>query len=157
MGTPPIEEQEFLGGVKVVQIEDLRIARGLSRRPHSACPHVRLVYDEKERRVWCKDCESDIEGFDAFRLLVERSHAHQKDLIERMAKVEEAEAAALLSLAARAIDKIWRTRKSTPCCPHCRQALLPEDFKEGRPITMSADLARAQRDKMRRATTPPKD
>ena len=43
--TPPIVEQEYLSGLKVVDIGDLRVARGMSRRPVSTCHHRPLVYD----------------------------------------------------------------------------------------------------------------
>jgi hypothetical protein len=71
MSKAPIEPQEYLYGVKVVQIEDLRVARGLTRRPFSSCRHKSLTYDDKERRIWCRDCETEVEAFDAFVGLVE--------------------------------------------------------------------------------------
>lgn len=143
MGTPPIEEKEFLGGVTVVNIEDLRIARGMSRRVHSACPHVRLVYDENERRAWCKDCETDIEAFDAFLMLVERFDAHHKRLLARETAVAEAEKFQARTLAARELDKAWRKQKSVPACPHCSHGLFPEDFKNG-VATLDIEYARAR-------------
>jgi hypothetical protein len=48
----PIIPQSFIGGVKVVDIGDLRVARGLSRRTHAACKHDQLIYDANERRIW---------------------------------------------------------------------------------------------------------
>lgn len=51
MSNAPIEPHEYLYGVKVVQIEDLRVARGLTRRPVSSCRHRKMVYDDKERRI----------------------------------------------------------------------------------------------------------
>ena len=51
MGDAPIEPQEYLSGPTVVDIGDLRVARGLSRRPFSGCAHHSLVYDNKERRI----------------------------------------------------------------------------------------------------------
>lgn len=38
MSDAPIEPHEYLYGVKVVQIEDLRVARGLTRRPRLVLP-----------------------------------------------------------------------------------------------------------------------
>jgi hypothetical protein len=48
---PPIEPLDYVGGVAVVVIGDVRVARGMSRRHHSSCPHVQLIYDQKERRL----------------------------------------------------------------------------------------------------------
>ncbi|WP_245006764.1 hypothetical protein ACK3BE_20030 [Pseudomonas mandelii] len=53
MSDAPIEPPDYLYGVNVVQIEDLRVAKGMSRRLASSCQHKKLVYDDKERRVWC--------------------------------------------------------------------------------------------------------
>lgn len=71
----PIEPQDYIYGVKVVQIEDLRVARGLTRRPLSSCAHKKLVYDHNERRIWCSDYETEVEAFDAFEGLVSRLSA----------------------------------------------------------------------------------
>ena len=112
--TPPIEPQDYLYGVKVVDIGDIRIARGLSRRPHASCPHHHLVYDQKERRVWCSDCERDVEAFDAYMLLVQ-NFATAYERIERLhTEAHEASKFSLVSRAAKAIDKQWRRKKMVP-------------------------------------------
>jgi len=36
---PPIIEQEYIAGVRVVDIGDYRVARGMTRRAHNSCPH----------------------------------------------------------------------------------------------------------------------
>lgn len=146
MTDKPIEPQEFTHGVKVVQIEDLRIARGLTRRPKSACRHKSLVFDDKERRVWCEDCESEVDAFDAFKGLCEVWDRGMKGLQRQLREVEEAKQLQLRSRAAKALDKVWRGRRSVPLCPHCRSALLPEDVANGL-ATTSRTFAEAQRKK----------
>ena len=125
---PPIMETDFRSGLTVIDIGDVRVARGLSRRPHSACKHVRLVYDPRERRIWCKDCEKDVDGFDAFQILAERSHAFKAALDKREQQVSEAEAFTARSRAVKELDRFWRSRNHSPCCPHCKRGLLPEDM-----------------------------
>ena len=39
--------------------------------PLSSCRHRKMVYDERERRIWCSDCETEVEPFDAFMHLVQ--------------------------------------------------------------------------------------
>ena len=131
MSDAPIEPKEYLAGVKVVQIEDLRVARGLTRRPLSSCGHQHMIYDDLERRVWCSDCESEVEPFDAFMGLVERLDRHIKNLESRERKVKEAESFALRSRAAKVMDEAWRKTSLAPLCPHCRAAILPEDVAGG--------------------------
>ena len=81
---PPIAPLDYVSGVTVVNIGDVRVARGMSRRHHSSCPHIQLIYDQNERRIWCNDCERDVEAFDAFRGLVERYSSAVADLKQRV-------------------------------------------------------------------------
>lgn len=140
---PPIVEPGFIGGVTVVDIGDVRVARGLSRRHSSSCPHRGLVYDNHERRIWCKDCEKDVEAFDAFTLLVSNYSVALDQLARREKNVKEAETFQLRSLAAKEIDKAWRHKNMIPACPHCGHGLFPEDFKNGVKGMIGRDYAAA--------------
>jgi hypothetical protein len=131
MADEPIEEQSYVAGVTVVDIGDLRVARGMTRRPHSACRHLRVLYDINERRIWCKDCETTVDPFDAFKNLVEWHFSALAGLEQRETRLKEAEQFQVRSLAAKEIDKAWRSRTMIPCCPHCHGGLFPEDFKGG--------------------------
>jgi hypothetical protein len=51
----------------------------------------------------------------------------------------------VISRAAKEVDKVWRSRHMAPCCPHCKTALLPEDFANGVKRAVSKELARAYR------------
>jgi hypothetical protein len=146
MSDAPIKPEDFRHGVKVVDIGDLRVARGLTRRPHCTCLHRKLVYDTKERRIWCEDCESEVEPFDAFAGLVEFFDGASKKLERRQQELKDAEQAAARSLAVKALDKIWRSRTRAPLCPHCDEALLPEDMTKGL-AQASRELIRARRRK----------
>lgn len=127
----PIDPQEYLFGQSVIQIEDLRVARGLTRRPASSCKHKQLVYDDKERRIWCKDCEAEVEPFDAFIGLCSVFSAGLSSLNRRRQAVEEAEAFQVRSRAAKVMDEVWRSKTMAPLCPHCHAAILPEDVAGG--------------------------
>ncbi|QEA38625.1 hypothetical protein FGL86_05720 [Pistricoccus aurantiacus] len=144
MSDMPIEPQDFCGGVKVVDFGDLRVARGLTRRPVASCRHLHLVYDNNERRVWCEDCESEVEPFDAFKAVCENIDSATNRLKRREQEVKEAEQFATRSRAVKALDKAWRSHHQAPMCPHCREALLPEDFSSGA-MTTGRELARAAR------------
>lgn len=147
--TPPIVPQDYLSGVKIVDIGDLRVARGRSRRPVSVCKHSQLVYDSNERRVWCKECETDIEAFDAFELLVGYFNAAANRLERREELVREAEEHSLISRAAKVVDHAWRSRRMAPDCPHCQTPLLPEDFANGIKSSTGTEFARARRQALR--------
>lgn len=147
---PPIEPQDYGFGVKVIDFGDARVARGLSRRPYSACRHRQLVYDDKERRIWCKDCEHNVEHFEAFKVLVENSHAFISHITRREREVAEAEQQALHLIATKNLEKTWRGRTMAVACPHCRGGLLPDDFKNIGTCT-SAELELQRRKKTAQA------
>lgn len=128
---PPIEPQTFNGGVSVVDFGDYRVSRGFSRRHPASCIHKNMVYDLQERRIWCKDCETNVEGFDAFKTIVESFNSAVKRLKRRQEEVFAAENHNLISIAAKIIDEAWRKKNMIPCCPHCDRGLAPEDFKHG--------------------------
>ncbi|MCU1736345.1 MULTISPECIES: hypothetical protein [unclassified Pseudomonas] len=145
MSDAPTEPQEYLYGVKVVQIEDLRVARGMTRRPGSACRHKRLVYDDKERRVWCSDCEAEVEAFDAFIGIVEVFSAGMSSLKRRRSELDEAEKFQIRSRAAKVMDDAWRSTKMAPLCPHCMTAILPDDVAGGVAKTSKALVLAARK------------
>lgn len=144
MSDKPIDPQDYCVGLKVVDIGDIRVARGETRRPRSTCRHRHMVYDNKERRIWCSDCETEVEPFDAFMLLAEQMDGHIKRLQRREQEVSEAEQFAARSRAAKKLDSYWRGRSLVPLCPHCSEALLPEDVVNGLSAT-SPELVRAKR------------
>jgi hypothetical protein len=147
MSDAPIEPQDYLYGVKVVQIEDIRVARGLTRRPHSSCPHKKMVYDDKERRIWCSDCETEVEAYDAFEKLVGMFSAAASRIKRRETELAEAETFQVRGRAAKVMDEAWRSTKTAPLCPHCSTALLPEDVVGGVAKTSKALVIAARKRK----------
>ena len=145
MSDTPIDPQDFTFGVKVVQIEDLRVARGMTRRPKSTCKHKALVYDDKERRVWCSDCETEVEAFDAFMGLVEVFSAGISSINRRRQELDDAEKFQIRSRAAKTMDEAWRSHKMAPLCPHCRNAILPEDVASGLAMTSKSLVTAARK------------
>lgn len=145
MDKPPIEELNYVGA-DVLKIGDIRIARGMTRRPRTTCTHERTTYDVEERRVWCSDCESEVEPFDAFHLIVRRLTEFQEALRRRLDELERAEAKALTLIAAKNLEREWRSRTTVPACPHCREALFPGLFKHSMHIpVVSKALAEQKR------------
>lgn len=144
----PIKEMDFVSGVKVVNIGDIRVARGLSYRPYTSCPHVSLVYDDRERRVWCKDCQHNIESFDAFKILTQNAHAAYAEINRMWAEAKAAQEHTIHLIATKNIERAWRGKTMAIACPHCRGGLLPEDFT---PISAmgSAEIERARRKKLK--------
>lgn len=131
MSDKPVVPQEYKYGFKVVDIGDLRIARGQTRRPATACKHLKIVYDDQERRIWCQDCEQEVEAYDAFKGLAEFHHGAVAKLKRREEAVKEAESFQARSRAVKVMDEVWRSKTMAPMCPHCSEAILPEDVARG--------------------------
>lgn len=143
--TPPIEPMDFLLGVNVVDIGDLRVARGMSRRPVSSCKHHPLRYDQRERRIWCSDCETDVEPFDAFVMLVENFSRANDDIKRRRDELAKAESHTILRVAAKRMDELFRRKNMVPACPHCGQGIFPEDVQGMGSINREWESARRAR------------
>jgi hypothetical protein len=142
---PPIEPLDYISGVKIVDIGDIRVARGMSRRPTSSCRHRQLHYDHHERRIWCADCEQNIEAFDAFKQLVEQFAEATRRIEKRSAELAEAEIFQARTIAARTLDEAWRSRTMIPACPTCGYGLFPEDFRHGISSSLGREYAEAKR------------
>lgn len=146
MDDTPIDKEEYMYGVKVVDIGDLRVARGKTRRPKTTCKHLNITYCTNERRIFCDDCQSAVDPFDIVVGIAEFLDGETKKLISRRRELDEAISFNLRSIAAKNIDSVWRGRRMAPICPHCKSALLPEDFKTIG-ATVSVEFARKRREK----------
>jgi hypothetical protein len=106
-----------------------------------------MVYDKQERRVWCKDCENDVNAFDAFMLLIENYSGAISQLNRDREELDGAMQFSAHQRATKALDEAWRSHKMCPCCPHCKSGLLPEDFADGIGARVSKEYERARRTK----------
>lgn len=139
MSKNPIIPQNFACGINVVDIGDIRVARGLTRREFPRCPHQAMMYDDKERRVWCSDCETEVEPFDAFKRLVEMHAKAQRVYAKMREEALAAQQANITRIACKNLQKEWASNRTIPACPSCNTGLLPDDFK-GRIKTISKAL-----------------
>lgn len=93
------------------------------------CRHNHLLYNVTEQTVQCKDCNRVINPFQAFMSLVrywEDATAGLRRRQEEIAALERRVDAGLLK-ATRNVDHAWRSKKMVPTCPHCHEAIFPED------------------------------
>lgn len=130
---------------EVIDLADMRIRLGRTPIKATKCEHRHVLYSTSERRVWCEDCERTIDAFDALMTVSRYFEKMVGDLRRRHAAVRAAEEAALVSRAAKAVDRVWRGHRMAPCCPHCSGALLPEDFASGPRMETSREIEVARR------------
>lgn len=115
----------------VVDIGDLRVARGYSRRPIMMCHHHQIVIDEKERRLWCKDCEQEVDPYDYIKVFITQYRIARSKLIQERDEIEESKRFSARLIATRVLEKAWRKKNTVPCCPHCKRGISPEDVAQG--------------------------
>lgn len=132
----------------VINLADVRVRYGFPAGP--SCVHHDLTYCTSERRIWCNGCKRTIDSFDAFMVLARNFHDMLRDVTHRENQLQEALEHNVTSRAAKEVDKLWRSRRLAPCCPHCRAPLLPEDFAGGVRASVSAELERQRRKKARK-------
>ena len=106
----------------------------------AACAHKDLIYDQKDRRIWCCSCEKSIDNFDAVMLLVSYFNRMTGDLARRQHAVDTTMNSSLNRRAAKAIDRAWSGKSMAVACPHCRYGILPEDFERGVPLMTSREI-----------------
>lgn len=143
----PITKIDFLHGVKVVDIGDMRVSRGMTRRAPAVCKHLHLTYCDAERRIFCDDCEKTISGYDAFISMIEFFDRQIKYLKAAEEKIKEAQQHNVRRMATKALDDVWQKHSSIPCCPHCNAGLLPDDFLKNRIKVISKEMEIARRKK----------
>lgn len=115
----------------VVELRDLRIARARHNPLRNKCRHRSLAFNDLERRIHCDDCGETVEAYDAFKTLCNSWEEATRKLKRREEAVKKSEAHSIRSRAAKVMDDEWRRRSTVPLCPHCTEALLPEDIVKG--------------------------
>lgn len=110
----------------VVQIGDFRVT--LARRERrGVCQHLRITLDPTGEIVKCDDCGEMISAWYALQTLVGWWGEAAAELSARQARQAEAEAKTVGLRAAQRVERAWRSRTMVPTCPHCHEAIFPED------------------------------
>lgn len=105
------------------------------------CKHHHMTLDEHGGTVDCDDCGKNLSAFAVLCHFVREWGKIQEWKAECHAYGQKMRDEALLTWrtyrswrphlrAAQYIEKQWRG-KMAPCCPHCGNGLLPEDFLDG--------------------------
>ena len=108
--------------------------RGARLSKDDRCEHKKITLDDNGDIVTCDECGRQLDAYLMLRRMCEKWGAHQRELDvyrdeiqafrDRIAR--EAEGSLALR-AARRVEKAWRSHSMAPICPHCREAILPED------------------------------
>lgn len=132
---------------EVIDLAGVRVEFGRPARTVQRCEHKRVTYSQEERRVWCRDCERTIDGFDAFMTFVRYYEHIERAVRQKMTEANAAMEATIHRRATKAVDKAWSSGLPAISCPHCRGGILPEDFADGVTRRSSREYELARRKK----------
>jgi hypothetical protein len=133
---------------ELIDLAGVRIQRGIPKYNPNQCKHKNILYhcSHSERRIWCSDCERDIEPFDAFMIFARQFEEMISEAQDMRQKAAEALRTTARLRATKVLDKAWSGNVMAVACPHCRGGLLPEDFARGSDQTSrEIEIARRNR------------
>lgn len=113
------------------------------------CRHQRVTLDDMGHIVECDDCGKQIEAFWYLVNLCqqwEEWRQYRERIQNEKRALEEDKAAHIHLIAARKVEKVWRSTKYVPCCPHCREPIFAGDkFGDhyvSKPLALRARMAK---------------
>jgi len=123
----------------ILQFGDLKFEHKRNSHP---CRHNHIVYSVSDRSTFCEDCQNPIDAFTAYQRLLEYWEAIERNLEARKRELAELEerAGKHILRATRLVDEAWRSKTMVPVCPHCKQAIFPEDGFGGHQVDKKTEI-----------------
>jgi len=112
----------------VIDIDALRVARK-SRyvRPVGECRHMHVTLDDNGDIVKCDDCGVQLSAYWAIGHFVEYYQRAIAKLTHAQNQLNQAQEQGVHLIAARRVERAWRSRTMVPACPHCGEGIGPKD------------------------------
>jgi hypothetical protein len=110
----------------------IRIGNVIKRdfsRP-TACHHQRFSVDEKNKKVYCQDCEAEVPAIDAMITIAKKGSMYDQTTEAAYEQRKELENWQPRLLKLRELEKQWRGNL-LPCCPFCNHGLFMDDLLKG--------------------------
>ena len=111
---------------QILEIGEFRIKRERQAKS-DGCKHDRLTLDDDAEIVICDSCEKQVGSYAALRKFVDQWDKLQKRVESQRRMIAEAAEKTIGLRAAQRVEEAWRSRSMVPTCPHCREAILPND------------------------------
>ncbi|CAG9194100.1 hypothetical protein BCAR13_110102 [Paraburkholderia caribensis] len=112
----------------VIDIDALRVARKSSYvRAAGECRHMHITLDDNGDIVKCDDCGMQLSPYWALGHFVEHYQRAIAKLTRGENELRNAQEQGISLLAARRVERAWRSRTMVPCCPHCGEGVGPKD------------------------------
>ena len=135
---------------KIVDIGEYRFRSREKKRPwdrqDTRCDHRHLTLDDQGHIVRCEKCGEVVSAYWALDMLVHDLKRLQDNAERAKASAKEAESIHLHLIAAKKVEKVWRTKEMVPACPHCDRGILPEDNLGSCRINRRLEIARRKAD-----------
>ena len=124
----------------IIQMDQIK----LERIRKGFCQHKHLCYDPQNEHIECKDCGLPVQPFKAFMVMVDNYNSAVAGLKHRHEELIELEnrSEKHLLLATRTVDRAWRRKDMLPLCPHCQEAIAPEDGFGGNMVNRKIAMER---------------
>lgn len=133
----------------VVNIGEARIKRQLEHavwQRKGQCRHLNLTLDDNGHIVRCDDCKESLSAYWVIGMITEFHRDALRNIAARERAVAADKDANLHLIAARKVEKVWRSRSMVPCCPHCGHGILPEDNLGDRQMGKRFEIARRKKE-----------
>ena len=134
-----------LGVPKVISFE-----HEAKRRNKFRCQgklHQRFVVDTMHGTVHCAECEEVVSAFHALTAIATNESLFRRQMHSIMQEYRELAGWRPWLKITKALERLWRGEMA-PCCPHCSEALLPEDMVHMNRV--NANMERRRREASKR-------
>lgn len=112
----------------VIDIDELRFTRDKRIvRPREECAHRHMTLDEEGQFVKCDDCGVQLSPYWVLNRMLDGYDRALSKIAAREQRIATAQEEGVHLLAARRLERVWRSRTMVPACPHCGEGIGPKD------------------------------
>lgn len=128
----------------VIEIGDFSVER--KRRNHGyaekgECLHRRTSMVPDGQYLTCRDCGRQVSAYWVLETLLDSYRTARDQIDQREKALADAREKSISLLAARTVEKAWRSKQMVPQCPHCRAGIFPTDRFGATMINKKIELA----------------
>lgn len=91
------------------------------------CEHLNTTLYDDGQFVRCDDCGAHLSPYWVLGNILEQIRIARGSINESRAELELQRRESLHLMAAKVVEKAWRSKTMVPSCPHCRRGILPTD------------------------------
>ncbi len=110
---------------KVIRLGEHRISS--KKKSPSTCSHMNMVIDHENALVLCEDCGEYLNPVRVLERLAQDIEIRYGRIQWEREELEKLRGNSRHLIAARKAEKAWKSRDTVPICPHCDEAIFPDD------------------------------